>query len=518
LFIDEIHTIVGAGAASGSLDAANILKPALARGELRCIGATTFAEFKKHMETDAALERRFQGVTIQEPSPAQALTILQGLASAYETHHHVRFTPEALEAAVRLSLRFLQDRRLPDKAIDLMDEAGAAVRVRATLPGPAEQRRALERHLEELRERKQAAVLHEQFQQALELKAEEARVEEALHQAEQVAQTSETSLIDEQQIAAVVSRMSGLSLADVLHDSADPEALETMLKSRIFGQDQTVRAVSRAVSRAKAGLNDPRRPLASFLFIGPSGVGKTELAKALAEGAFKDAKALVRLDMSEYAESFTASKLMGAPAGYVGYKDGAKLTDRVRQRPHCVVLFDEIEKAHPDVQNLLLQLLEEGELTDASGLSVSFRNAIVVLTSNAGADRLRQGAIGFGSGAALTIGDMRHDLEERFRPELLNRIEHTLLFEPLSAEALQAVARAQINELVARLTNRGRTMNIGDDVAAFLAARVNATLGARDMRRLIQTEIEDRIAHLLTGAPKEFHVTVADGSVAVSAT
>lgn len=513
LFIDELHTVVGAGAATGSLDAANILKPALARGELRCIGATTLAEFKKHIEPDAALERRFQSVHVDEPTAERTREILSGLAPAYEQHHRVRYEAAALDAAVKFSIRFLPDRRLPDKAVDLMDEAAAALRVQAREAAPAEERRLLERRLEEVKEQKQEAVRKEQFAEANLLKEEEDALRTVLAREDASPAHAEWPLISADDVARVVARMSGLPLTDVVSDTSDPAVFHSILSRRVFGQDSAIKAASRALARAKAGLGDPRRPLASFLFLGPSGVGKTELAKALAEAAFKDSKALIRLDMSEYAEAFTASKLVGAPAGYVGYRDGAKLTDRVKQRPHSVVLFDEIEKAHPDVQNLLLQLLEEGELTDASGVPVSFRNAVIVLTSNAGSERSRQGGLGFGAAAPGTE-DLRRDMEDRFRPELLNRIEHVLLFETLSDEARSRVAQAQIEELSARLSARGRALQVHAQVAGILAKKADPAFGARDIRRLVQTEIENPLAELL-GRPGTFHVGEKEGGIIV---
>ena len=517
LFIDEIHTVVGAGATSGSLDAANILKPALARGELRCIGATTLSEFKKHIEPDAALERRFQSVQINEPTAERTLKILQGLAPAYEEHHHVHYTPDALQAAITLSLRFLQDRRLPDKAIDLMDEAGASARVRSHQPEPQSARVALERQLADLQHKKNEAVLQEQFGEALALKEEVILLEKKLGQVAATVRTDKATTVDANEIAQVVSRLSGLALTDVMHEAIDPLTIRTLLEQRVFGQDATLQKVSQAIARAKAGLQDARRPLSSFLFLGPSGVGKTELAKAMAEAAFQDPRALIRLDMSEYAEAFTASKLVGAPAGYVGYKDAAKLTDQVRRRPHCVVLFDEIEKAHVDVQNLLLQLLEEGEISDASGVPVSFRNAIIVLTSNAGAERFRNGEIGFGSGKSQPM-DVRKEVTEHFRPELLNRLEHVLLFDPLSFEALRDVAAKQVAELAVRLHTSGRSLKTTDAVADFLAKRVNLDLGARDLRRLVQTHIEDQMAELLTQHPKGFRLEVKGDAIVVRST
>jgi ATP-dependent Clp protease ATP-binding subunit ClpC len=506
LFIDELHTIVGAGAASGSLDAANILKPALARGEIRCIGATTAAEYKKHIENDAALERRFQSVFVDEPSAEKTMDILRGVSSGYEEFHSVRISPSAIEAAVRLSCRYIQDKHLPDKALDLLDEAAAASRVHAPEPGPAEQRRMLQRRLNDLQELKRQAVVEERFLDAITLKDEEEQLRETLRKTREKPVHDPVRVITENDIAGVVARRTGIPLHDLIEEERRRLThLEDALRTRVLGQDDVVQKVASAMRRAKTGIGEQNRPLASFLFLGPSGVGKTELAKAVADLVFHDRKALVRLDMSEYAEGFTVSKLIGAPAGYVGYRDAAKLTDAVKQRPYSVVLFDELEKAHRDVQNLLLQVLEEGELTDATGRKISFRHAVIVLTSNVGLERFERGGIGFMGGDAdrkITLdGDVRRELEERFRPELLNRVDHTCLFQPLASETMTAIAHKQLRELETRLRERGVEIAFGDDVAAHVASLANPKFGARDIRRVIETHIEHGVADRLLKAP-----------------
>ncbi len=502
LFIDELHQIVGAGSATGSLDAANILKPALARGDIRCIGATTPAEFKKHVETDAALERRFQSVAVAEPDAATALEVLRGVASQYESYHHVRFSPAALESAVRLSMRYLNDRRLPDKALDLIDEAAASARVHRDLPGPVEERRTLERRLTEIQTQKRQAVAEEQFLRAIELKEEEERVAELITRLKTTTTPSQTDIITDRDIARVVSRTIGIPFEDIAEEERSRIAeLEPDIRKHIVGQDDAVRAVADSLRRAKVGLSHPNRPLASFLFVGPSGVGKTELAKAMAHAFFHDPKALIRLDMSEYAEGFSASKLVGAPAGYVGYRDTATLSDRVKQRPYAIVLFDELEKAHRDVQNLLLQILEEGELMDATGRKISFRQTIVVITSNVGLERFASGGIGFSSSEeeqfASLSGDVRKELETRFRPELVNRLDRTLVFRPLPHEHLQAIAIKQLEDLQMRLAAKGTRLKFEKTLPTVIAHKADKALGARDIRRIIQSEIEPALADLL---------------------
>lgn len=503
LFIDEVHQIVGAGSSGGSMDAANMLKPALARGDIRCIGATTPAEFKKHIETDSALERRFQTVRVEEPSEERALEILRGVAAQYEAFHGVRLSPAALEAAVALSVRYLTDKRLPDKALDLIDEAAAAARVHREETKPEEERRLLTRRLSDVQAEKRQAVVEERFMEAVGLKEEEARLREALRNVsdENVARRA-PAVIGDRDVARVVSRAMRIPLEDLLAEGErDLAAIHAGLSERVIGQTDAVSSVAAALRRAKSGLSLPHRPLASMLFLGPSGVGKTELARAIAETFFRDPAALIRLDMSEYAEGFTSSKLIGAPAGYVGYREGSTLSDRVKAKPYSVVLFDELEKAHRDVQNLLLQILEEGELTDATGRKVNFRNTIVVLTSNVGLERFESGGIGFASGdderSRSLASDVRKELESRFRPELLNRVELTSLFRPLDRGALAAIADKQVAELVARLAARGIRLRTTGPVGTSIAKLVEPKYGARDIRRHIQTRIEDPIADLV---------------------
>ncbi|TAK03986.1 ATP-dependent Clp protease ATP-binding subunit [Patescibacteria group bacterium] len=521
LFVDEIHGLVGAGSATGSMDAGNILKPALARGEIRCIGATTSAEYKKHFETDPALERRFGGIRVEEPSPERALAIVLGVLPQYEAFHGVRIAPHAAEAAVRLSVRYLNDRRLPDKAIDLIDEACAGKRVSAPEPGAAEARRLIRARLDAVADEKRTAVVEERFDDAMALKDEEEALRSGLKREE--AARGPVLVVDEEDIARVIARSTGIPAADLVEDErAQLLALESTLTERVIGQERCVQAVAQALRRAKAGLSARERPLASFLFLGPSGVGKTELAKAIAQSAFGDERSLIRLDMSEYSEAFTMSKLVGSPAGYVGYREGAKLTDGVKARPYGVVLFDEIEKAHKDVQNLLLQILEEGELADATGRKVSFRHSVIVLTSNVGLERFGRSGMGFVSGeedARATLeADLKAELNERFRPELVNRIDRVCVFEPLGRDVLARIALRELTKAVVRATERGIALSIGAGVAERLAELSDPKVGARDVRRLVQEAVESKLAdRLLSGkSPKRLTVTVKGRDIALT--
>ena len=514
LFIDELHTIVGAGSASGTMDAANILKPALARGEIHCIGATTQAEFKKHIESDSALERRFQSITVEEPTVEAAIEILQGIAPHYESFHGVRIAPEAIEQAVKISTRYLTDRRLPDKAIDLLDEAAAAARIRATELRPLEKRKAIEKQIAILTNDKRQAVIEERFLDAVHLKATEELLKKEL-ESHTFATTDTSSLvINGEDVARVISRMMHIPLADLLaKDQSSFIDIESRLASHVLGQDAVITRVANALKRAKTGVAHPSRPLASFLFLGPSGVGKTELAKAVAQQFFSSSKHLIRLDMSEYSEGFTMSKLIGAPAGYIGYKESANLTDRVKQKPYTVVLFDEIEKAHRDVQNLLLQILEEGELADATGKMVNFRNTIVILTSNVGLERFESGGIGFSGSETDTTkrlsDDIDQELKERFRPELLNRIDHTCVFNPLSTEVLSKIFDKQLKELVVRMQDQGVELSIADLVTEHLLKKIDLKSGARSVRQLIQADIESILAERLLKADKAKRLSIS---------
>ncbi len=522
LFIDELHTIVGAGAASGSMDAANMLKPALSRGDIRCIGATTTAEYKKHIESDSALERRFQSVHVEEPSEEKTIEILQGIAPYYEKFHGVHITPHAIDQAVKLSVRYIQDKHLPDKAIDLLDEASAATRVHAAEPGPIEKRKLLENKLENVRDTKRQAVVEERFLDAIKLKEEEEEMSASLL-INRLDSNLPVPKITGKEISEVISKATGIPLTDILEEDKERlRGIENQLRQHVIGQDEVLGDVGGALRRAKTGIAHQARPLASFMFLGPSGVGKTELAKAVAETIFHGKKNLIRLDMSEYSEGFTMSKLIGAPAGYVGYKEQANLTDRIKQRPYSVILFDEIEKAHTDVQNLLLQILEEGDLTDATGRKVNFKNTIIVMTSNVGLERFERGSMGFIEGeSAKTIElnqDLRKELEERFRPEMLNRIDHVCVFQPLSQKTLEQICNKQMKELVNRMQFKGINLAVQKQIMPFIAKLADTRYGARNIRQHIQSHVETKIAERLTKKdnPDKLSVTLKGGKVVVT--
>jgi ATP-dependent Clp protease ATP-binding subunit ClpC len=534
LFVDELHNITGAGSTNGSLDAANLLKPALARGDLRCIGATTLAEFKKSIESDSALERRFQPIAVDPPSPAMAKEILEGIRPNYEAYHSVTIGDDAIDAAVALSERYITDRFLPDKAIDLIDEAAACVRVASGEVVGNRKAERLEEDLKKLSARKRKAVSDENFVEALELKAQEKKLEREIAAVGKKGKGRAEPIgrIGRKDIAEVVSRATGVPLTELLKEERQRLLkLEEELKQRIVGQDDAVRAVSELVRRAKAGIASPNRPLASFLFLGPSGVGKTELAKSLADIVLGDPDALVRIDMSEFAEGFNISKLIGAPAGYVGYKDRTKLTDAVKRKPHAVVLFDEIEKAHDEVHNLLLQILEDGHITDATGRKINFKNSIVVMTSNVGASELVKEDIGFGSKAKgeVTDEDVREnrersmkELEKHFRPEFINRIDRICVFRPLSRGDLEGIAMLQISELSGRLErDYGIALEGNEKVAALIAEKSwNPLYGARGVRREIQEMIETPLAKDLLAekfrAGDRIGVSLKDGEVCLA--
>ncbi|MFC7431897.1 MULTISPECIES: ATP-dependent Clp protease ATP-binding subunit [unclassified Agrococcus] len=504
VFIDELHTILGAGGGEGGMDAANILKPRLARGDLHMIGATTLAEYRR-IEKDAALTRRFQPVHVAEPSVDDAVAILQGIRSAYEEHHAVRYTDDAIRAAVELSHRYVTDRFLPDKAIDLVDQAGARLRLRLGRTVDVE---ALQAELATLEADKNRAIEREDYEEASRVRDRILEVQRTLDGDAPVV-PADDAIVDAEHIAEVVSRATGIPAASLGDDDRQRLArLGDELHERVVGQDDAVEAVARAIRRSRSGLGDESRPIGSFLFLGPTGVGKTELAKTLAASLFGDESAMVRFDMSEFGERHTVSRLIGAPPGYVGYDEAGQLTERIRRRPYSVVLLDEIEKAHPDVLTLLLQVLEDGRLTDGQGRTVDFRNAVVIMTSNVGSETLasRSGAMGFvahgGSGFSETELRARvmGRLREAMRPELINRIDEIVLFRTLEREQLQDIVRLLLAQTSARLARQGIRIDVDDAAVAWLAEHgFEPEYGARPLRRLIQREIDDRVADLLVG-------------------
>ncbi len=498
LFIDEIHTIVGAGAAEGAVDAANILKPALARGEMQLIGATTPDEYRRYIEKDAALERRFLSVAVEEPTPAEALSILRGLRPKYEAHHGLSISDEALEAAVDLSVRFIPDRFLPDKAIDLLDEAAARRRMEAdTLPPELRQMRdALEAVLQE----KEIAIKQQEFDHATALREEEVRLRESFRAAKEAwVRESDASagMVDAEAVAAVVTGRTGIPLSRLTEgESARLLHMEDTLRERVIGQDAAVASVSRAIRRGRMGLSDPRRPIGSFIFLGESGVGKTVLARALSEALFGSEEALIRLDMSEYMEKHSVSRLIGSPPGYVGHEEGGQLTEQVRRRPYAVILFDEMEKAHPDVFHLLLQLLDDGHLTDARGRRVDFRNTVIILTSNVGTGDGVHRTVGFSSGDERTReqATMLGDLKRTFRPELLARVDEIIVFSPLGEGELRRIASLLLEEIGTRARRMGVRVLFEDSVIECLIRETAHEGGARPLRRAAVRLIEDGLA------------------------
>ncbi len=528
LFIDEIHTIVGAGAAEGAVNAANIIKPALARGEMQLIGATTIAEYRKHIEKDAALERRFQSVTVGEPTPEEATLILRGLRDKYEAHHKLKISDEAIDAAVRLSGRYIADRFLPDKAIDLLDEAASRKRLSAHTSPP--DLKADEERLAKLSAEKEEAISAQDFERAAALRDEEKALQESYEQAkcdwEKRVQGAELC-VNENDIADVVTQWTGIPVNRLLEEESERLLrLEELLARRVIGQGDAVSAVARAIRRGRMGLKDPQRPIGSFLFLGPTGVGKTELCRALAELLFGDERAMIRLDMSEYMEKHSVSKLIGSPPGYVGFEEGGQLTEKIRRRPYSVVLFDEIEKAHPDVFNILLQVLEDGVLTDSQGRRVDFKNTILIMTSNVGASALTgpvKGTVGFGgtesgSSEEQTKKKVMEALKATFRPEFLNRIDDTIIFNRLSEENIRSIAKLLLSEVQKRVAALQIDLCFDESVAELVAREgFDPVYGARPLRRAIVRLVEDAFSgEMLEGKCKAGDTVLAvacDGAV-----
>lgn len=504
LFIDELHTVVGAGAAEGAIDAANILKPALARGEMQCIGATTIDEYRKHIEKDAALERRFQPIQVGEPSVEETVEILSGLRDRYEAHHRVKISDEALKAAAVLSDRYITDRFLPDKAIDLIDEAGSRVRLAAQIAPPDIKK--LEEDLERVRAEKEAAIQNEEFEKAAELRDHEQGIRDKIEEQRKEWQNQrylEGAVVTENEVAEIVASWTGIPVTQLEESEAERLLkLEEILHKRVISQDEAVAAVARAVRRAHAGLKDPKRPIGSFFFLGPTGVGKTELARALAEALFGDEEAMVRLDMSEYMERHTVSRLIGAPPGYVGYEEAGQLTEKVRRRPYSVVLFDEVEKAHPEVFNILLQVLEDGRLTDGQGRTVDFRNTVLIMTSNVGAAQIhRDTVLGFRTeeDEKDSYERMRDkvisELKRTFRPEFLNRVDELIVFHALGRDDMEKIVDLMLQDLRAHLEPRGIHLSFTDQAKTLLVQEgYNPDYGARPLRRVIQRMVEDRLS------------------------
>ena len=529
IFIDEIHTLVGAGATEGAMDAANILKPALARGEFQVVGATTLDEYKKHIEKDAALERRFQPVLVGEPSEEDALEILKGLRDRYEAFHKAKITDEALEAAVSLSSRYITDRFLPDKAIDVVDEAASKVRMKVFSAAPDV--KALETQLADVKKEKEAAVTAQEFEKAAEMRDEEKRIEKEINDKKKAAKENSDAklVVTDEDIASVVAQWTGIPVSKIAQEESESLLhLEEELHKRVIGQDEAVVAVSKAVRRARAGLKDPKRPIGSFLFLGPTGVGKTELARALAVALFGDETAMIRLDMSEYMEKHTVSRLVGAPPGYVGYEEGGQLTDAVRRKPYSVILFDEVEKAHADFFNILLQVLDDGRLTDSQGRTVDFRNTVIIMTSNLGAKALRKDSPELGFLAAKKADSNTEDtngvnfkeakksvmdsVKRHFRPEFLNRIDEMIVFHALTSNDLKQIVTILMDTVVKRLGDMGLSLKISPAAMDLLVKEgSDFSMGARPLKRAIQRLIEDPISDLiLQGNAPEGAIIKAD--------
>ena len=522
LFIDELHTIIGAGSAEGSADAANILKPSLARGDFQVIGATTLEEYRKYIEKDAALERRFQPVSVGEPSKEEAVLILKGLRDRYEAHHKVKITDDAIKAAVELSARYIADRYLPDKAIDLIDEAASKVRL-STLTAPPDIKE-IEEKLETLEKEKASAVNEQDFERAAKLRDEQKALRTQLDDMSKQWHEKSKGVNGEvvkEDIAEIVSDWTKIPVVELTKEESQRLLnMEEILHKRVVGQDEAVSAVAKAIRRGRVGIKDPNRPMGSFIFLGPTGVGKTELCKALASAMFGDENAMLRLDMSEYMEKHTVSRLVGSPPGYVGYDEGGQLTEKVRRKPYSVVLFDEIEKAHPDVLNILLQILDDGRVTDAHGRVVNFENTIIVMTSNAGSEK-RENSLGFGKTAETMAKDKAlKALEDILRPEFLGRVDEIVVFKPLDLESLEKIAALMIADIEEPLTKRGITLSYSKDVLKVLAKTAeNKPRGARELRNAIRRMIEDKITTLIVenfeNPPETFAVSVKNEEIVV---
>ncbi|MBI2323271.1 MAG: ATP-dependent Clp protease ATP-binding subunit, partial [Chloroflexi bacterium] len=533
LFIDEMHTLVGAGAAEGAIDAANILKPALARGELQCIGATTLDEYRKYIERDAALERRFQPVMVEEPTVEETIDILRGIVDRYEAHHSVRITDDALQAAARLAARYIPDRHLPDKAIDLIDEAASRVRLqRAT--APSQLKEAL-RGLETVQREKDAAITAQQYEVAAELRDREQKLRDQIDSLEtnwHDSQAAEKPEVTEENISEIVAMWTGIPVTRIATEESERLLhMEDALHRRVIGQDEAIVTVARAVRRARAGLKDPKRPIGSFIFLGPTGVGKTELARALAEFLFSSEDNMIKLDMSEFMERHNVARLVGSPPGYVGYEEGGQLTEAVRRKSYCVVLLDEIEKAHPEVFNMLLQIMDDGHLSDAKGRKVDFRNTIIIMTSNVGSDLLKRDVqTGFRvkKDEARTAEEKYERMKEKvttelknvFRPEFLNRLDATVVFHALGREHLVEIVDLMLNRVRKQLAEQEITLEVDEAAKDWLLARgYDPSFGARPLRRVIQNYIEDLLADGLLQRKWKggdtVLATVADGELKV---
>jgi len=528
LFIDEMHTIIGAGAAEGAIDASNIMKPALARGEIQVIGATTVDEYRKHVEKDPALERRFQPILVEEPSVEETIQILKGLRDKYEAHHRVKITDKAIEAAAKLSDRYITDRFLPDKAIDLIDEAASRVRIKAVTAPP--ELKELEEKLENLIKEKEEAIRLQEFEKAARIRDQEQSLRKEIEDIRnnwQQKNLSADGIVDEEEIAHIVSMWTGIPVKKLAEEESERLLkLEEILHNRVIGQDEAVNAVAKAVRRARVGLKDPKRPIGSFIFLGPTGVGKTELSRALAEALFGDEDAMIRLDMSEYMEKHTVSKLIGSPPGYVGYEEGGQLTEKIRRKPYTVILFDEIEKAHPDVFNILLQILDDGRLTDAKGRTVDFKNTVIIMTSNVGAHLIKKGTtLGFAANKEEAKKDYEkmkenvlNELKRTFRPEFLNRVDEIIVFHPLEEEHIKKIIDIMLKDLRNKLKQSNIEIEVTEKAKEVLVKEgFDPNYGARPLKRAIQRLIENEISEkILKGEIKEgdkILVDAADGKL-----